>query len=933
MKILTQVSVILILLISINGLMGQDISGLNSIDSIPLDPQVRYGKLANGFTYYIRRNDHPINKIELHMVVKAGSLYEDKDQLQLAHLLEHMGFRGLEHFPEGIRPYLLREGIDPADVSASTGIVTTRYYLKIPGQKKELFDNSLLILRDWAHGFLLNPNEIDTERGIVTSEIRMSDIKEVRSIQEKNFRILRNPRYAPSVNDEMVRNLKQFKHESLYRFYGNWYCPDKEAAIIVGDINVDEVEEQVKRLFSDLKPPQNPAKGKDFLKDYAAQLDEKNEFIKITSDLSSGVVFDIFMKAPRQIKLGKKSTVDHYRTEVMDKLYNEMSRFRFETLTGTSSFESLYSSIDRGAIKREAQIDALEILIRINEPQLMKAAFQAAMMELERIKRYGFTEAELTRAREIIRRTYGKDIGSNSEALAQKYITHFGYGAAAPDPQYEFKLINDLINKISVEEVNQVVKKWMSNTGNRDIVVHASNEDLLLLNEDTVQGWISEIEKSKINPVAENEAGIKWLMAEDRQPRLKKRVKVSDKEIKDIGVKELKLANGVRIVMKPFMLEGNQNDKILLRGFSPGGSSLYTGNDYFSAGVAANIISSSGVGDLSQVALKRYLWDRDVQMSPYITDAEEGVSGSSAPADFETMLQLIYLYFVAPNKDEKAFSDWIARQKPYLISDSIRNSSSETSEKRNEKKLTYGLLKNMKLDRIYSIFQERFSNAGDFTFIITGNFSSHKLEPLVLKYLGALPSANGRKESPRESKVNNLSSGKMHKSVKNNSETSTSVQLRFSGDCSLDEMVDVKMDVLNTILGIELKDRLRGKEGATYSVVTSVNHSKLSGHYDFFVNFETASDGADKMIEVAFSEIEKIKSGGPDFDTFQKAIAQEKEKNEKNILTNRFWFNYLTQQYRSGEDPSAVLYRTNLICKVTAEDLRDAAIKYLRLEE
>lgn len=935
MKKLTPLVIVFISLVSINNLFGQS-QNKELLDPIPFDAQIRYGKLANGFTYYIRKNDQPENEIVLRMVVKAGLLHEDKDQLQLSHLLEHMGFRGLEHFPEGIRSYFEKEGISRNNLGASTGKLRTKYELKIPGGKEELFKNSLLILKDWAHGFLLNPDEIDIERNVVIAEIRRSG-EEGRRITEYNSRLLRHPKYPPDESQAWIKNLERFKHKSFFRFYDNWYRPDRQAAIIVGNINVDDVEEQVKRLFSDIKFPAKSLKEKNLLNDYKVNLDGRNSFIKITKELSSHIEFKTLIKVSGQNQFGKKLEVNDYRLGIIDRLCNEMSEARFKAFSEKSMSANLSSVIVRAAIRNEAQIDALQTVIRINNSQPIKTEFQSAITELERIKRYGFSNEELIQAKKIVKVSYGQKKTVGSETLAERYVDHFVFNAAAPAPEYERELNNNLIEEISLEEVNLLIQEWLSMTKNIDIVVSASAENLMMLDENTVNNWIREVKKLNIDSFparAVHTNSITGLIPGNKIPQLNQELIAGETTIGSVGVKELKLINGSRIILKSVNPTGGQGDKILLQAFSPGGSSLYSGDDYFNACVASSIINASGVGGFDQNEIKEYLADKGVKVYSSITEDEERIIGSSTRENFEAMIQLVYLYFTAPNKNEKAFNLWISQQE-YLKNDSIQNvlkDGSVNTNDRDDKQLSYGSLKKIKLDRVYQIFQERFSDASDFTFVITGNFNIQECEPVILKYLGTLRATN-RREHPGELLTPTLTSARMTKTIKMNSETSASIQLHFSGKYNFNDTANLKIDLLNEILRSKLRNRLRGDEGGTYAVATIMSYSRQSGgSYNFFVRFETARSRADQMIAAAIEEIEKIKLDDIDLNTYQKVISSKKELYKVNMVDNGFWIKYLADKYKYRESPEAILHYENILDKITIQDLRNTAFQYLNTE-
>ncbi|MFD2968777.1 M16 family metallopeptidase [Sphingobacterium bambusae] len=597
-----------------------------------LDTEVRYGKLPNGFTYYVRHNEEPKQRAQLYLVNKVGSVLETDKQQGLAHFLEHMAFNGTTHFPKNeLINYLQKSGVRfGSDLNAYTSFDETVYQLPIPTDDAELFNNGLKIMRDWAQGLLLQQSEIDKERGVILEEKRLRQGAEQR-VSNKTLPLLLNGSiYAdrlPIGTDEVLNN---FKREDIVSFYEDWYRPDLQALIIVGDIDAIRVEEQVKALFADLKMPKHTKARKDI----RILLTGKNQFITVTDPEIPQVGFEMYIKHEGIVS----KSFEMFKASMLRNVSGQLLASRITEYGKKPSIPML--SIQAGYGSFLSNLSTISLSFSPKEGQLQEAV-EVGWAEIVRIIRFGFTQGELDRVKTNFRSSMDRLIAEknkrSSEEFVSEYQRHFTTGELSPGLDTEYKWVMSVLDEMTLQEVNTEIKKLLKET-DRDIVITGPDKDKLTLpTETTVLKWLAN--GNKLAAEAYTEDGL----ASSLMSNVPNGGKVVHQyEIRELGVTELILSNGVKVVLKPTDF---QNDAIQFRSFSTGGTSLYTDADFESARNASGILSASGVGQHDPISLPKLLTGRQVQVIPYINDYFEGINGATSVKDLETALQLVYLYF------------------------------------------------------------------------------------------------------------------------------------------------------------------------------------------------------------------------------------------------------------------------------------------------
>ena len=890
---------------------------------LPLDPDVKIGKLANGFTYYIRKNTEPKNRAYLYLANKVGSILENEDQQGLAHFVEHMGFNGTKHYPKNdLVSYLQKAGVRfGADLNAYTSFDETVYQLPIPTDDAEIFKNGMQMMRDWAQDATLDPVEVDKERGVFLEEKRLGKGAYER-MQIKYLPVLfNNSRYSNRLPIGTEEVLENFKPETLRQFYKDWYRPNLQALIVVGDIDVQAVEQMIKAKFADLK---NPVDSRERI-EYTIPLIHKNQFIAVTDKEFPFTVAQIMIKHPETVA---KTTVD-LRDNMIRALYNQMLNARFSEITKQANPPFLQGGSDIHRFL--AGLDVAGSFV-VAKPGELETGFKAVLTEVERVKRFGFTQTEFERAKVVFmiqeESTYKEKDKTNSESFVNEYLQHFLRGEAGTSIPYKYNFYKEKINGIELAEVNMLVKKYITNL-NRDVLIMAPEKDENQLpNETIVNTWIKDVEQGSVTAYVDQVSNKPLLAAKAKSGKIS-----AEKKDKDLGITELVLSNGVKVVLKPTNFK---NDEISFEGFSPGGTSLYSDADFQSANHAATIMGQSGVGEFNSIALSKFLAGKRVSVQPSISERSESIMGNTTPQDFKTALQLVYLYFTQPRKDEEIFKGYITQlggyfanrgDDPYdVFSDTVAAVLGNYSIRRTGPSLEK--VAQINLDRAYSIFKERFADASDFTFTFVGNFKPQAIKPLLEEYLGALPTIS-RSEEAKDLGIK-TPSGKINKAIYKGIEPKASVHLVFSGDYVYNRANTNQLNALASVLTIKLTERLREDESGVYGVGASVICDKYpQGHYRFNVSFDCGPENVEKLIASTLDEINKIKLNGAQEADVQKFLAEQKRTTEIQLKENNFWLGYLSGQLQNKEDARAILTYLQSLKMVSSESLKAAANTYV----
>ena len=897
----------------------------SKVTDLPVDPNLITGKLPNGLTYYIRKNTEPKNRAVLYLVTKAGSVLENDNQQGLAHFTEHMAFKGTRDFPKNqLIDYLQKSGVKfGADLNAYTSFDETVYQLPLPTDTVEIFEKGFNILANWAAYQTFDPKEIDSERGVVLEEERTTGKNAQERLRFQTWPVLlNNSRYAMRLPIGKEDVLKTFTPETIKSFYHDWYRPDLQAVIAVGDFDVARVEQLIVRNFSSL---QNPANEKPRTKYNVPAT--PGTVVKIATDKEFPYTLaQIIVKHPGTTV---KTTADYMESIRVD-LFNQMLNARISEIQQRANPPFLFGQASYGGfIGRQDAFTS----IAVAKPGELEKAVEAVVAETERVRLYGFTLTELERAKQNallgIDNGYKERDKTPSANFVVQYMQNFLTGEAVPGISYEYNYYVNNIGSITLAEMNALAGKFISDQ-NRVVLVEApDNEKSKLPDDKTLLAWIAQGGKG-LKPYVDDFIDKPLL---DKTTLLPPGKIVSTQSDSAILTTTMMLSNGVKVILKPTEFK---NDQILINGYSFGGSSLASDQDYTSADLASGIIGSSGIGEFTQIQLDKLLSGKNVNVSPYISDISQGISASSTPKDFETAMQLIYMYFTQPRKDPDIWKSNINQTLSLLANRSLdpgsvfQDTVSATLGNHNFREMvtTPALLNAASLDKAYSFFKARFADASGFTFSFVGNFSIESIKPYLEAYLGSLPSTNS-KETYKDLNIK-IPAGQITKTVYKGIGDKSVVELVYSGDYDYNDTNNIQVDALEAILQIKITERLRQQEGGTYSPGVRASYKKLpAARYSFTISFECAPANVDKLVAAAAEEVDKIKQNGALATDIEKFAIQEARSTQVQLKENVFWAGFIGAAAQNQENPDNILNHVSNLGNVTVQSTKDAANKYL----
>ncbi|WP_256009407.1 M16 family metallopeptidase [Desertivirga xinjiangensis] len=885
---------------------------------IPLDTAVHTGQLKNGFTYYIRYNNTPKKRAQFYLVNKVGSVLEDDNQRGLAHFVEHMTFNGSKNFPKNtMMDYLQKAGVRfGADVNAYTGYDETVYQLPLPTDDKALVKNGLLIVRDWAQNATLDAREIDIERGVILEEKRLGKGASDRLQQQYYPLLLNHSRYAernPIGTDEVLKN---FKPQVIRKFYNDWYRPNLQALIIVGDIDVAAIEQQVKALFSDLK---NPVRQRS-RNDYTIPLTDKNQFIALTDKEITNTVAEVIIKH----KATPLTTAEDYRRLLTKQLFNNMLDDRFKRLSRT---QPPFISANAGIKDFFGSLDTYRTTV-VCKPGMLKQGFMALWYEYERIKAHGFSSPELEQAKSILlqhlENVYRERNNNPSESYVQEYIAHFLRSEAAPGIEGEYRLMKEYLPLVNQEDIRKVILEYLGDK-NRDIIINAPfNSAEALPNNEQVEQWITEVKAMQMQAF-EEQTTLSSLLT--MQP-IAGKITTEQYDAKG-GITTLKLSNGVKIVIKPTDFKSNQ---IIFKSFAAGGTSLYADADYPSAANAASIIAAAGVGNLTAAELDRFVADKQVEVRPYIAERYQGITGGSSVHDFNVAMQLIHAYITQPQKDPLLYNSIMERSKARYVNrandpgadfnDTVSAVLGNYTFRRTGPSLKK--LDMVNLDKVFNIYKERFTNAANMVFVFTGNIDVKAAKPLFEKYLGSLPSTS-KTENARDLIID-PPAGEIAKMVKKGREAKATVVMMYSGKYDFNSRNNIVFDALQENLNIRLIETLREKEGGVYSPRVDYSVAKYPAQrFSLTVQFSCDPANAEKLAASARAEVHRLSTEGPEAENISKWKVEWYRQRELELRENNWWLNYITGQLQLGEDLNEYAADKKIVDAVDAVAIRNIA--------
>ena len=873
------------------------------LPKLPLDSTIRFGRLENGLTYYIRHNEQPKQRCDFHIAQAVGAVLEEDNQNGLAHFLEHMAFNGTEHYPgKGIINYFESIGVNfGGNINAYTSIDETVYRLSdVPTIREGIIDSALLVMRDWACGLLLLPEEIDAERGVIREEWRTRNNANGRMGNVIRAKLYPNSQYGKRdiIGDTAVIN--NFEYDALRAYYHKWYGPDNQAIIVVGDIDVNQIEAKIKALWADVPARSNRGERPLYTVDFFSE-----PTVAIAKDIEAQQTQIYVEFLHPQIPEPLQGTQAEYAQNTLHQLIRQMLNHRFEELVMQPSDAAVgYYTYYTELFKLKDGFRAICVPKEGRETE----ALAELLTQLEKMRRYGFTNTELELAKTNVlndmEKAYNERNTRKNITLAREYVRNFTRTESCPGIEWEYEFTKQLLPMITVDMVNQMAKAYF--TPNPGIAIMGPDkEGVNIPTEQQVLEIFKQVETMEIEAPAEEKIDNQLVKKAPKPGAIKKTITNAE-----LGTTEFILKNGVRVIIKPTEFK---SDEINVYAYSNGGRSLIETANLPSAALATDMIPFMGLGDFSYMGLQKALTGKTVSLNGNIGAYDETINGASSIKDFETMLQLIYLSFTAPRRDEEAYQTLLGmlanqlankdKNHKAIFRDSVSMMAADHSER--VILLNTELLTKVSLDKVLQVYKERFANPADFTFIFVGNIHPDDNETcaLISQWLGGIK-AKGKKEhfqdrgirAPKGEQKNYFTRDMQIKTATNRIQyTSYDIPYTLANE--------LNMDVIGRVLDMRYLESVREREGGSYGVYTAGYLRRTPVPCAILLmQFDTDPLKQEKLMAIIHEEVQTIVKNGPREDDLQKAKESMLKDFAEDLEKNNWWINALEEYYRYGID-------------------------------
>lgn len=892
--------------------------------TIPIAPDVKIGTLGNGLKYYIKYNQKPEKKVELRLVVNAGSILEDNDQQGLAHFMEHMNFNGLKHFPGNeVVHYLQSIGVAFGnDLNAFTSFDQTVYILPVPSDDEEKLDKAFTVIADWSGASLLTDEEIDKERGVILAESRLGKGADDRMMKKWLPALMNGSQYASRLPIGVDSIIEKFNYSTLRRFHTDWYRPSLQAVVVVGDMPIEKAEKMIIQKFSDFKNPEKPRLRQPI---FEVKPFSESKAMMVSDKEANFTQISIIGSAQRT---KPPVTEGDFLDILIKNLCNSMTSMRFEELTNSANPPFVYAYTYFGSWARGFESYTGGAMCGNNQ---IKAAIEAIVIESMRVKKFGFTKDELTRAKANLLSDYEKRYNERNKTesgnLVWEYVNNFLENEAIPGIEWEYNFVKQNLDKITLQSFDDIRKKITFDDKYFCYITAKTQPDLPT--DTQLKAWIDDGLKKPIEPYTEKAIATSLLKSVPKGGKVIKTEK-NDK----LGTTTLTLSNGVSVSLKPTDFK---NDEILFKGTRLGGFSLYEGKDYPSAQYSNNVVEEMGYGDFSKSDLIKFLSGKEVSVIPTVDKYMEFINGNSTIKDMETMFQLIYLKSTSPRKDEEAFKSYISREKQqlesikqnpeYLFMDTIYNVLYQGNPRAHQFE-NPAIFNMMNIDNAINYYKDRLCNANGMYFTFVGSFKVEQITPLIEKYLGGLPS--GKINANYKDMGFSLLKGKHSFTLNKGSEQMATLSHYFTGNMPFNPDDNFLLSQVNSIINDKVNDTIREKMSAIYGGGCGGSIAKFPKE-EFIIQsqFPCSPDNIEKVNAAFLKLIESTKvDGGITEEDWKRVREPALERNKVNLKNNYYWLNGLQNAFLYGTDPERIITAEQRLKAVTPEKLVQTARKF-----
>ena len=904
-----------------------------AIHVIPQDPAVRTGQLENGMKYYIRHNDKQKGLADFYIIHDVGAIQEEDNQQGLAHFLEHMAFNGTKNLPDKMLiEYLEKVGVKfGANLNAGTSWDYTQYLMKdVPVARQGVIDTAMLILHDWSHFITLDHDEIDKERGVIQEELRTRDGASWRSTINLLQTLFKGSKYEKRNLIGHLDGLQSFTYDDIKSFYHKWYRPDYQAVVIVGDIDAEKVEAQVKALMADIPAPAADAA----IKQDIVVPDNQEPIISVFEDpemLESDITLYIKRAAmPKEYN----NTIIAEKLALINSIGSTMANARLAEIASKPDAPFTQAYIMNGSVGICPTMESLIVGVTTKDNGLANG-FAAALVELERIRRHGFTEGELERAKaQVLRREEQAYTNRNDRMNGQyvsRYLSAFRKNTAFPEAETEWNMDKAIIEELTLEDINMVFARYITDHNNVVIANAPKKDGVVNPTQSEILNIMATVKNTQIDPYKDNTVK-EPLIANPAALKGSKVKKVAENQT--LGTTEWTLKNGIKVVVKPTTFKA---DEVQIRMVSQSGISALSDEDYNTGKYLSLVMSQMGVGKFSSTELRKQLSGKSASSGVSPDDYTTTVVGSGSPKDLETIFQLVNLRFTSPRFNEDDFNAVLGQYISYVenikSSPDFKASSEQIKSLYNNsprrQQISTEVLQSINYQRVEPIYRQLLANAADFTVYIVGNVELQTLKPLVEKYIGSLPTS--KKITKRVDDGVRYAKNEVINDFRHPmQQPKVSVCRIYTGDIEYNLENSITMNFLQDILRSRYTTSIREEKGGTYGVSVGGMVSALyNPTYQLVIQFDTNEVMADELSEIVVAELKELAANGPKSEDLEKVREYLIKEWNNRLVQNGAWMNYIYQYYTYGEAVNRVANYENIVKAMNGQKVAELAAKVL----
>jgi zinc protease len=894
---------------------------------LPLDPKVTAGTLPNGLSYFLQQQKPKDKRAYLILVVKAGSVYEDDDQRGLAHFVEHMAFAGTRRFEkQALLDFFERSGLTfGSHANAFTGYDRTQYLLNVPTDDPALLATALDVLTDWASAVTFDPAQFEKERQVMLSEWTSSRGAARRMGEQHRQILLAGSKFAERevIGDEKV--LKETPPARVVDFYKRWYRPERMAVVVAGDIDPKAVETSIRERFGSLSPSPSDAAA-------TAVFDVPLRTQPVTRVITDPEVPGTSVSVLFKTKTQPMATEADQRDSLTSNMAASMLSRRLDTLSQDPKAPFTGASIGN-AQATFGCLDLVQAGARAKEGRVQES-LDVLLAELERVRRFGFAESEVERIKQQVRRGLDSIVEGEATAepggVARSLASAFVSGSVDTSAEFIKALGTRFLGEITKAELDARALAWSSGAEELVLVSGASRDAMPA--ETALAAALSSAAQKPLEPYRDEVTSAPLMAALPTPGKV-----LEEEQVPEVGINIWTLSNGVRVVLKPTDFK---QDQIIGQAMSFGGSGWIADKDFPSARFATDIVLSSGVGTFDRQMLGKVLTGKLASARPWLDEGTEGIGSSASPQDVETMFQLIHLYLTAPRRDEAAFETFRAAVREGLRNrdlspDTVFGDTIARAVWGNEPRRlppTLATVEQVQLDRVLSLYTERLGDVSGMSFVFVGDIDLPSFRPLVERYLGSLPS-KGRKEKFKDLGLHRRK-GVTRVRVQEGREDKATVVLRYHGESPWSDPAHTDLVSLQSYLQIRLREVLRDEMGGVYAPSVGQGFDRLPfDAWSLSVSFQCKPADIEKLESAVQAVFADIKKNGVADGYIEKLVSQRTRDLELDYRSNGFWLGRLSSAYLRNEDPRQILTLHELTKRVTSENIRLAARKYLREDQ